>query len=408
MTLDLMIFISDPQLGRGDVNRNVLHAKSVFETAAEMEKTNEYRCRGIIVVGDLTNYGHDDQLDKYKELYESQSFLVFPGLGNHDYQLNVNDTFENRGATRMVEYLISSVHNVAAKVGVNFDVNEDSSPTKKTITGSLDYSWDIGNIHYVNANNYPAYQNSWSNFRSDRGKSIAVNIHPCWEWLEKDLRFARKQGKSIILNIHDMMNNWTDSDAKKFWELCQKFSVSAVFCGHDHAHGDKTGFYTSPNPCMNGHGIPKFNCGSADWNKYLYAWVEQGGSISPDGYPLDTMNVKIIDSSNGTCNILPDVWFVRLLRPSEVFIENSGDFVAKYIISFYWGGNKKLESEEQARGSTCGFAIPDDATNLHLRMMCKGSDTWKDIMSQDIKNPNGRMYYYHVTGTFSAPYWNLE
>jgi cytolysin (calcineurin-like family phosphatase) len=382
-----------------------------------------------------------------KKLYESTKYSVFPALGNHDYMNNVDDTFENRCATRMVEYLIDMVGGMVVKItaeslirmsqnmtskvlGINFDKNEDKSPVKKTITGSLSYSWDIGNIHYVNLNNYPGYQKSWSNFRSDRAKRVTVNIQPSWEWLEKDLHFARKQGKSIILAIHDMMEYWTNPDADKFWEICKRFSVSGIFCGHDHVHGDRTGPYISPNPRLSCPGIPIFNCGSSDFNKYLYAWVTLCDSNSPFGDPLDTLNIKAVDSTpkkiqnpleiiqvlKGTWKILPETWLVPLRRPSEVSILNLSCYMTRYALSYSYssGGHiSDFKSGEQHPTNSYVFdRIPHDATNLHLRIeyLDLKDKIWKDIMSQDINHPQGRTCYYNMVGLLPIcpPVWSLE
>jgi cytolysin (calcineurin-like family phosphatase) len=223
-----MVFMSDPQLGWQAYDKNVQHAKSVLAMAQTPE------CRGIVIVGDLTDFGRNindfqpsgfvDQLGQYQQLYESSNATVFPALGNHDYGNNVDDSAENRAPTGMVEYLINSVQNLKAQhpeLEISFDMSREDGyefPTAyETIKGSLAYSWNIGNIHYVHLNNYPMYQRSWSNYRSDRLARINVDILPSWEWLDNDLSLARKQGKSIIINFHDPGEHWGDgySDAEE-------------------------------------------------------------------------------------------------------------------------------------------------------------------------------------------------
>ena len=49
--------------------------------------------RGIIINGDLTNYGHGWQLDTMKGYWNNSlpGTHFFMGLGNHDYENNIND-----------------------------------------------------------------------------------------------------------------------------------------------------------------------------------------------------------------------------------------------------------------------------------------------------------------------------
>lgn len=51
---------------------------------------------GVIVNGDLTAYGHENQQDDYNRLYKlpliASGYQVFSGLGNHDYENNTTAT----------------------------------------------------------------------------------------------------------------------------------------------------------------------------------------------------------------------------------------------------------------------------------------------------------------------------
>lgn len=400
-----MVFMSDPQLGRKVTRadgseedvffRNILHSLSVNT----MAKTTG--CRGTVIVGDLTDYGHDYELEPYKTLYES-STTIFPGLGNHDY--GNDDTWENRCPTNMVEYMINSVQNLNAKhpdFQVSFDMERVKGYTfpvyTDTIIGSLDYSWNIGNIHYVHLNNYPEYKRSWSNYRSDRAEVITVIILPGKEWLERDLSTARKQGKSIILNIHDVSVPYNDEDFRK---LLDKFRVSAIFAGHFHdIIGTDPLLYTFNTE---NNSVPTFFCGSAEANKYLYA------SFEPDN-----MTVKIMDSSRGACEVVKIFDPVPLKHPAtntpgEVSVKNSGNYVARYNLSYSLGGKTmSIESGDMYQGDIVVYGIPAEATNLHLRMAGLFV-TWNEFMSQDIERPDGWTDYYRSTGTLFSWNWDRQ
>jgi hypothetical protein len=97
------------------------------------------------------------------------------------------------------------------------------------------------------------------------------------------------------------------ANKEKFFKLLDKYSVSAIFSGHYHPNGDKSESIQTLNadPTVYPNGsIPEYNCGSAEWNRYLYA------SFKPD-----TMTVKVMDGSDGSSNIVKTFDAVPLKHP---------------------------------------------------------------------------------------------
>src|SRR5262249_3913914 len=131
------------------------HARSMQAIAAQVGPSN---LKGVIINGDLTEYGHDWQFAKYREVYDGLGLKTYPGLGNHDYKNNVNDCAENNCANRMVTYMNDYVKGLKP---ASYDFRESNvhyefPSLRKVYEGSLAYSWDIGNVHFVQLHNYPA------------------------------------------------------------------------------------------------------------------------------------------------------------------------------------------------------------------------------------------------------------
>lgn len=182
--------------------------------------------RGGIINGDLTAFGHPWQLNKFKEMYGSDKlkFPLFLGLGNHDYANNVDDCYNNRCATGMVDYMIEHIQNNSAS-------SFDYSTSGYRVSGSLAYSWDIGNIHFIQLHNYPAYTRKFTT------TFWTYEIKSSMEWLRKDLASAREQQKFIIINMHDATDHFPKehkAEYDEFVKLVDIYKVSAVFAGHFH------------------------------------------------------------------------------------------------------------------------------------------------------------------------------
>jgi len=119
----------------------------------------------------------------------------------------------------MLEFMSNYVRN-----NIRYSSFDFNSRTK---TGSLAYSWDVGNVHFIQLHNYPAFVVNNGNF----------NIKSSMDWLEKEMQKARKDGKAIILNLHDVEEHFKGEHLGQYTEfkrLVSKYKVSAVFAGHIH------------------------------------------------------------------------------------------------------------------------------------------------------------------------------
>lgn len=312
-----MAIISDPQLGysnkgddgqpdvyyNSDTEANENHRDSIEALAA----TADINFAGVIINGDLVNTPNEDiQVDDYNRIYRDETSLnIYPGLGNHDYQNYTSDVSKSQ---RMVNEMIEVVESVPNS---NFDRNYETMSLDdgswQHSKGSLSYSWDIGNFHFVQLHNYPGYEvtlpegieeyeemdwsifDSWESFWSgdswsawyesglsrliDESTSFFIQSYDITsgiEWLDNDLQ-ALKPGTNVILNYHRMFdsggfnpnstvtdstsddydgyNEYQEFEAVLIDALNQDINIVAIFIGHLHKYAGQTNYNVwNPNP----------------------------------------------------------------------------------------------------------------------------------------------------------------
>ncbi|WP_419534377.1 metallophosphoesterase [Endozoicomonas sp.] len=251
-----MAFLSDPQYpwsckksgeNCDDQNKawqeNTNHIHSLNALKSSIGKD---RFAGAVINGDLTAFGHDWQFNAYKELYHQQLDMnVYPGLGNHDISNNVDDCFVNNCASRMAIYLRDQVRTLNVRSFDYYDtgVIYEFPSLKKEYSKSFAYSWDIGNIHFVQLNNYPTYTAKWNGWNFSRARYDYFNIQSARNWLINDLKKARKEGKHIILNYH--ISGYTN----EIKDILRRYQVSAIFAGHLHPYIGLMNSHTLWNGC---------------------------------------------------------------------------------------------------------------------------------------------------------------
>ncbi len=232
--------------------------------------------KGIIINGDLTSYGHPKELKKYKAIWNDVELPIYEGLGNHDYLNNVNDTWLNQAANGMMDYMYKRTQ---SEIGVTPNWTVKSGFFSKTSEGSLAYSWDVGNVHFVQLQNFPTYEHSWSTFVWTSLTRKTYHITNSLDWLEADLKAASEAGKLIVLNYHDSDQHWIEDHpetfgttqarqielANRFTELLARYPVAAVFAGHYHrltgpGYPDRLPGYID---------VPVFYSGSTSQSKFL-------------------------------------------------------------------------------------------------------------------------------------------
>ncbi|CAN7595373.1 MULTISPECIES: metallophosphoesterase family protein [unclassified Pseudomonas] len=265
-----MVFASDPQYPWTDkTDSEEYESDKEFEQRAkwlvetQFASIADFRSKmggqsqvPLMINGDMTAFGHGWQRSYIRstlQKYFNKDYLY--GLGNHDYQNNVDDCFTNScAAGSIVEY---QEHH-ADKVD-NFDLKVTGFLFDKTYSGSLAYSKNIGEVHLVQLNNEPTYATKISHPLNP----TTFNITAALDWLENDLRTARVQGYAIIINMHkpyDWQGDW--SQESRFRDMIAKYEVTAIFAGHLHENGGSMSYRGN---------VPVFLSGSASQETYLIA-----------------------------------------------------------------------------------------------------------------------------------------
>lgn len=220
----------------------------------------------VMINGDMTAFGHGSERAVTREILAKKLGETYDyGLGNHDYENNINDCSfpENNCAAGSI---IGLKEKYWGKLDT-FDLRARSEGGEKIFYGSLAYSRSVGDVHLVQLNNEPTYSvNFTSGFPLNK---VNFEITDALDWLERDLQQARREGKIILLNMHKP-NEWKGDarQVERFREMIQRHAVTAVFAGHLH---NKPGPYHGWNQREYFGDVPVFLSGGASNQSYLIA-----------------------------------------------------------------------------------------------------------------------------------------
>jgi cytolysin (calcineurin-like family phosphatase) len=261
---------TDEQIKQNSERQISQQYQSMNALAKERKDTNsEFQIKGVLLNGDLTAFGHDWQLNKYTELLKILEVPYFPGLGNHDYSNNVDDSYNNNCASRMVDYMYAWLKLNAGMLNYDFsDRSYYQFPELRTdYIGSLSYSYNIGKVHFIQLQNFPSYTDDWNSWNAGSARRDFYFIKPSFFWLKNDLAIARNRGDIIIVNLHDYGGNFIEPYITEFNDILIKYGVSAVFAGHIHSDCGKCGTIGNSD-------IPYFRSGAASYQDYLVADID--------------------------------------------------------------------------------------------------------------------------------------
>lgn len=279
------IFMSDPQAWRlesqgHDHNKDKKQWEEVnFKVSNSIKYLEEAKNFAFGVVnGDITEFGRNNTRVSFNNIYTSAlKTKLLLGLGNHDYANNVNDCtepndfdFSYNACARGAFFDIINRMDGYAKILDNYSYDYD----KSSQSGSGAYSWDLGDMHYVQLHNYPTYQVLLDHF-ANKDLYVTKSI----SWLENDLKDAHKRGKATILNFHDAYQHFASDTSVEEKERLEKmisdYNVIAIFSGHSHnLSGNQYGFL---------NGVKHYNSGAMFKGDYLAAEIN-GKCIKVDAY----------------------------------------------------------------------------------------------------------------------------
>jgi len=231
---DVTFFITgDTHYGRNQVKDNEALNKSVIDEMNSASSIFSYpkslggkkinSPRGVLVAGDLTDYGLQEEFSGAdgKDGFASDygitgncriKYPLYEGFGNHDYELS------GKG------------HYAKDQVKVRNQTRPGISNISKN---GFHYSWDWDDVHFINLNMYPGPQgNRWAEAEG----SI--------DFLKEDL--VAKVGKSdkpIVIYHHFGLDEgsckwWEQEDRDIYYETIKGYNVIGIF--HGHTHDQKT------------------------------------------------------------------------------------------------------------------------------------------------------------------------
>ena len=224
--------------------------------------------KGLIINGDLTAFGHPGEREDFNSFYDikSKDLVIYPGLGNHDYQNNINKCGGNgvpthnrcaggmmhlmadwvlgykgldKGKPRFCDKKLKSC-DIAA-----FNKNFAQRGGNRNVNGSMAYSWEIGDFLFIQLQNYPHYTANFKRGYSSGVSSWTMNATSSMGWLKTQLNETidtdKTKGKNVILNMHNIeyyfgLSDQAKKDKADLENLLKQHSnkIRAVFVGHHH------------------------------------------------------------------------------------------------------------------------------------------------------------------------------
>lgn len=398
---------TDEQIKQNSERQISQQYQSMNALAKERKDNNsEFQVKGVLINGDLTAFGHDWQFDKYKALVSTLEIPHYPGLGNHDYSNNVDDSYNNNCASRMVDYMYAWLKLNAGIL--NYDFSERSYyqfPELRTdYIGSLSYSFNIGKVHFVQLQNFPSYTDDWNSWNAGSARRDFYFIKPSFYWLKNDLAIARNRGDIIIVSLHDYHDNFIEPYVTEFNEIMVKYGVSAVFAGHIHPDCGQYGTIGSST-------IPFFRSGAASYQDYLVADISN-----------NQMTVRKMECPyDGNYAFVPgEEWSVALNETipnppmpvppviGHVTFFNEGGFVAKFKLQYAYNGQTVIEETgDMNLGNKKTYYIPPDATDIWLVAQEQTGLVWEGWRTVfDLRFPSPPNNCFKLYGTTLNPKWN--
>ncbi len=157
-------------------------------------------------------------------------------------------------------------------------------------SGSLAYSFDMGDFHFVQLQNWPGYTASFPAVDFPAG-SPGFEVTASYTWLKRDLELATSAHKNIVINMHDA--EWLINTPRDFLDAIRNQNVVGVFAGHIHQYAGQR--LTLDNGLRSD--IPVWYSGSAECGTYLYV-----------DFHKRHYNVAVVDATGGTPEFLAPNW----------------------------------------------------------------------------------------------------
>lgn len=381
---------SKPDTQKYGIKFNDFTANVINKVISENDKSN---WKGVVINGDLTAFGHGNELAKFKDYYNKFNVPVYIGLGNHDYANNVNNCADNGCASDMVRYLIGQVQdkiNSPQSTIRRFDYIRQNHPGQglDVFKGSMSYSWGIGKVHFVQLNNYPAYNAGWES--SYLGNAGVMRIKRSLKWLRDDLSKAihSDRAETIILNMHQFNDSehWNPFSDIEFRSILKDFPVTAIFAGHTHS--------TSRDRIEN---VPVYRTGAshgADFTLLNFKDNQMHITI----YDAETLyDSTVINSIDDYPTPFTETIFLRTMNPYQVPLYSRPEII------FYDSSTGRIDNPNSV---TCYFSdIETEQTQIgNIKNEECFNDDARSVELKNIKEGTVVKVYDSPNGSLSDDY----
>ncbi|WP_144049182.1 hypothetical protein [Liberibacter crescens] len=210
-----------------------------------------------VINGNITDSGKGNIRNSFYKVYNQLNFPYYIGLGSREYQENIGncmsfDTLQtsskNGCAFDAINDISWTLENTYYSTLFNFrkDVIREKNitpwyrPNEHIIQGSLNYSWDTNDIHFIQMQNHPFFKEQFDDetFFPQFSVSIYASITDTGpsSWLKNDLKTAAQNNKKVFLTMYDayssnIINNVSYQQKQYMRELIQQYKIKAIFAG---------------------------------------------------------------------------------------------------------------------------------------------------------------------------------
>ena len=202
------------------------------------------------------------------------------GLGDIVHQdLTLLDQYrEGMSTTGLTTYNVIGNHDQEHKLDMS---DEEASKAYEAIMGPANYSFNLGEVHYLMLDNMMSQDGKYSD---DCATGLTDEI---WEWVKADLAHVSPDTPLMVCAHSPMMrlhngNERSGSHLKDLRYLLSKYKKAYVWAGHTHATFN---YVDTANPVIETHTVSRVT-GCLYTNEYL------GANGTPRGY-------VVVDYNNG-------------------------------------------------------------------------------------------------------------
>jgi len=204
------------------------------------ELSNDFRVRGILYAGDLTQnawtQGNQDEFSWYQQAISGVAHYFYDGLGNHDVK-QTSDTIKSNP-----NVIIADVR----------DRKHNTAKARKAGSGRPHYSWDWHDVHFIQANLFPGDEpsadypdldpdqalafvsNTLSQNVGSTGRPVVLIHHYGFDGFS--INNGSDPCDDVITADHTKEDGdwWAESDRVAYWNAIKNYNVIAIFTGHLH------------------------------------------------------------------------------------------------------------------------------------------------------------------------------